>query len=173
MPVVIRMQAYPERMQTIINAKKAKIVDYETKIKFAGEMAADFMRNCISDDIKRQPSTGTLANSIKVTEENLPNMYKVSVGKLDELPIYWYVINYGKKLDGSLFIPGGGKVVSGDFGGERPDSNYQGEAGGAGVRMNYPGKFGVKAYKAVEGKGFVEKTKNWLATNIVSLLKGI
>lgn len=170
----IRITAYPNKLEKVIKVNKSKLFDLQNRVLFAGEMSANYMRDCIVQNTKRRPSTGELANSIRVSVEDSQTMYKVSVGKLEELPIYWYVINYGKKLDGTMFIPGGGKRVRGDFGGEKPDSAYQGTPGGAGVRMNHPGSFGVTAKLSVyPGMGFVEKTKNWLLTNFTSLLSGV
>ncbi len=136
-----------------------------------GRETAEYMGGVVKAETKRHPATGTLASSIQ--SEVIPGiLFTVGVGKVLDLPPYWHVINYGVKLtDGQAFIPGGGKRVSGDFGGNSPDSQYQGVEGGAGVVMNHPGNFAVKAFKAIEGKNYIEKTASWLTGRWRGLVK--
>ena len=62
---------------------------------FAGE-TRDFMRDNITRGIRRKPSSGTLAKSIKVKEtKGIDGTVSFSVGDPNDLPVYWEVVNNG------------------------------------------------------------------------------
>lgn len=132
-----------------------------------GDMAATMMASFIMTSTKRQPSTGALADAI--TKQVIPgvDISAVGIAEKTKLPPYWYVMNYGAKLDGTPFIPGGGAVVPGSFEGERPDPTYRGIPGGAGIRFGKDGrrKIAIKATNPVEPMNYIEQTQAWLDMN--------
>lgn len=150
-------------MVTLINEK---VNEVNNAVKSLGEATADTMRANITASILRRPSTGVLAKSIKTYFFSDPLKTIVGVGALKDLPIYWHVMNYGATIDGTAFVPGMGKTVSGDFGGERANPAYQGTPGGAGIKMSHPGQHAVKASLVVTPKNYIEKTIFWLHTRI-------
>ncbi len=139
-----------------------KIANIERAMRELGNQTAEKMRDTISINTLRKPASSALSNAIQAHEETIGGNFTVGVGKKDVLPPYWYVVNYGVKFTGEDFIPGGGKGVRGDFGGNAPDSTYGGRAGGAGARMTYPGKFVVAAKNPIQPMNYIEKTSTWL-----------
>ncbi len=138
-----------------------KVKDIEKAMFQLGKQTAEQMKEVITTNSLRHPTSDGLAGVIDAHEERLGN-YTVGVGRKSVLPPYWYVLNYGKKFTGEDFIPGGGKTVMGDFAGNAPDGSYAGTPGGAGVRMSHPGTFAVTAQHAIEPVNYIEKTANWL-----------
>ena len=132
-----------------------------------GDMAVTMMASFIMTSTKRQPATGRLANSITKQVKFGTDISAVGIAEKAKLPLYWFVINYGAKLDGSLFIPGGGAIVPGSFDGERPDSTYAGIPGGAGERFRKDARrnMAIKATIPVEPMNYIEKTQSWLDMN--------
>jgi hypothetical protein len=143
------------------NVEKVKLGTFR-----AAQETARHMKEEIETSTLRHPSTGRLSKSIRTHKTSTG----YGVGKITDLPPYWYVQNYGAKVSGGKFIPGGGKKVRGDFAGNAPDGQFAGQPGGAGEKMNHPGKFVVQASHPIEPKRYIEKTKNWLRQNIKNLL---
>lgn len=131
-----------------------------------GQDAADYMAQIIMSSTKRQPSTDRLAKSIYKTTTYGTVQSVTGVADKKFLPPYWYVINYGRKQDGTPFIPGRGEIVPGSFDGEGPDSAYRGIPGGGGVRFGKDGRrnTAVKATHPVEPMNYIEQTQMWLDT---------
>lgn len=154
-------------MENLINSK---VEATEKGIKNLGEATAQNMKQNIEASTLRKPSTGTLADSIKTYYFSDPQKSTLGVGLFDDLPIYWYVMNYGATVSGTPFVPGMGKTVGGDFGGDRPNPSYQGTPGGGGVRFNHPGAHAMRAFLVVTPKNYIEKTLFWLQSKWIGNL---
>jgi len=164
--VKIRIKAYPERAGILAKYIEKNVDSIIPKLEFIAEETKSYMQQYIISNTHRQPATGNLANSI-VNQSTVPNtsLYVIYIGLISELPVYWYVINYGKKFTGEDFVPGGGKPVRGDFNGEPPRPGTT-----ENVRMTYPGKHLVQAEKAVTGMRYIQETYAWLQLNLATLL---
>ena len=71
-----------------------------------------YMRSYILANSKRQGRTGNLARSINIDKETTAGTIRWGIGNLNILrqsAPYFYVVNYGKKITGEEFIPGGKK----------------------------------------------------------------
>ena len=97
-----QMKVIGDPKQFIILVKK-KYAKVEQKVRELGLLTTDIMKLNVTAGIKRPPATGNLAKSIKC--HVFPEL--VGVGKINELPVYWYVVNYGKYFGGGNFIPWG------------------------------------------------------------------
>lgn len=87
------------------------------------------MVNYILSRRKRRPGTRTLTGAI--TYEPIRGMAEIGfrIGNLNILQSkapYWYVLNYGKKVSGERFIPGGGKYRPVMFGNSPADPSLKG-----------------------------------------------
>ena len=140
----------------LIKAIEVKEENLREEVISLGKQARDVMRSNIGQSVRRHPSTGKLGNSIDTEVIQQPSL-RVGVGRITNLPIYWHVVNFGAKVTGEAFFPGGGKRVAGDFGGSRPESTSTGS-----LRMNHPGNFLVQAKKPIAPMNYIEKTANWL-----------
>jgi len=148
------------------------VLDATLALQDMGEITAETMRNHITTNTKRQPASGRLADSIQAHITPLG----VGVGKIADLPEYWYVQNYGTKfIKGTKFLPGSKDgtptTVRGDFGGEKPDSALQGIPGGSGTIMSHPGQFGVTAFKYIEPKNYISKTVSFVKSTWSTFMK--
>lgn len=79
-----------------------KIKNVEVGLKVLGQQAADHMGNTINSNSKH--GTGKLGGEIKVYETG----DGVGVGNVEYLKKaapYWYVLNYGRTIDGGEWIP--------------------------------------------------------------------
>ncbi len=114
-----------------------------------GLRLTEYMQNYINSRRKRRGSTGNLANSITFEAiSTAPAMVGWGIGNisvLNQQAPYWYVINYGKTVGGTPFIPGGGKIVPGSFEGTAPSSALAG---------------GVQKFNYKDGSGFSMKPAN-------------
>lgn len=94
-----------------------------------GKMAHSYMQSFINSNRKREGGTGNLANSITFEPKTGAGTVFVGIGNIDILQArapYWYVTNYGQKITGEPFVPGGGKVRPVDFGGNPPEASLRG-----------------------------------------------
>ena len=94
-----------------------------------GKKAHSYMQNFITKSRKRKGGTGNLSDSITFEPTTGAGFVFVGIGNINLLQSkapYWYVVNYGKKLSGEAFIPGGGKYRPYDFEGNPPDASLRG-----------------------------------------------
>jgi len=75
-----------------------------------GLKTQQYMINYIKTHKHRAGGTGLLESSINLETASSPGSISWGVGAIANLPKYWYVVNYGKKVTGEDFIPGMGKV---------------------------------------------------------------
>ena len=104
-----------------------------------------YMQSYINSHRHRKGGTGNLARSIQLYPQTGAGMVSWGIGRITDLMStapYYYVVNYGKKISGERFIPGGG-LVPGYFGdGNAPDPSMK---GGGTERFTYAkGKFLIK-----------------------------
>jgi len=107
-----------------------------------------YMQSYINSHRHRKGGTGNLARSIQFYPISIAGRVSWGIGKISDLMTtapYYYVVNYGKKVSGERFIPGGGKGVPGYFGdGNAPNSSMKGVGTehfnyGKGKFVMYPG----------------------------------
>lgn len=106
-------------------------INFQSRALNMGKALHKYMQSYINRNRKRQGGTGRLSKAIDfailATAPARIHWGIGSISKLNTIAKYWYVINYGKKVTGGQFIPGGGKFVPGYFGtGNRPDSSLKG-----------------------------------------------
>lgn len=69
--------------------------EFQDKLVELSEETVARMQQIINESIKRPPSSGLLANSIKMDILNTTAGVEIGIGKIADLPIYWEVINNG------------------------------------------------------------------------------
>lgn len=94
-----------------------------------------YMIHYISSHKKRRPSSGKLEKVIQRSSYFKQGQAECSfgIGDIAELNSKfpgWYVLNYGKKITGERFIPGGGQYRPVKFGSSNPDSKLGGTGKG-------------------------------------------
>jgi len=110
-------------------AIKKNWFEFQLGIFEIGKLAHSYMQNFINTNRKRQGGTGNLSKDITFEPKTGAGTVFVGVGNTDILNSrapYWYVTNYGKKITGEPFVPGGGKVRPIDFGGSPPEASLRG-----------------------------------------------
>jgi len=105
-------------------------IDFQYKAFLFGKELHSFMKGYLNAHRHRKGGTGKLAKAITFDADDPAGAVSWGIGNIDvlnkEVP-YWYVINYGRKVSGEPFIPGGGKFVPGFFGnGVAPDPSMRG-----------------------------------------------
>ncbi len=100
-----------------------------------GKRMHTYMINYLSANKKRASKVGSsLANNIKFhTISKSPGQIAWGIGDISQLQRtnpYWYVLNYGKKVSGERFIPGGGQFRPVMYSDGRPQSSLAGHGTG-------------------------------------------
>lgn len=83
-----------------------------------GKSMHAFIRRYINNNTKRVGSTGKTARAINFKEWSTAGRIEWGIGSIDRLnrlAPHWYVLNYGKKITGGRFRPGGGKYIPIEF----------------------------------------------------------
>ena len=103
--------------------------EIQEKVYNLGNQLHAYMITYIKTHKKRTPSTGNLERAIDLKIFSLPAQVGFGIGNLQRLQAlapYWYVLNYGKKVTGERFIPGGRQWRPVRFGNNSADSNLRG-----------------------------------------------
>jgi len=131
----------------------------------------DYMQKYIDSHRKRRGGTDILLNSIQLYRQHGAGSVFWGVGLMSELPPYWYVINYGKKMTGEPFIPGMGKTRPVVF----SDGNADPTLRGAGTGEKYIHKKITGGNEpipsVVRPMNYIQATRARLNANINNLLK--
>lgn len=155
-------------VKIIFNPKAPQVAEFqlqgqlkkvENTLIGLGYKIRDNMRATISANSQRK-STGNLARAVETEINQLPNGLSVGVGNVDTLnnqAEYWYVVNYGKKYDDTVFIPGGNTKT-------RPLPVHT-VGGGVVFRTS---KAGV-GFQPIQPMNFIESTLNWLSGQLSTL----
>ena len=99
-----------------------------------GKQMRQYMVDYINKNRKRNPKTWgkSIIQSIQLeTVATWGGRVEWGIGNIGVLNAnnpYWYVLNYGKKVSGEEFIPGGGKTVGGHFEGSAPRAGGSGQS---------------------------------------------
>lgn len=167
MPYKIKVELKGKKPKDFMKDVMKNIDSIQQGMSDLGDVAVTMMASFIMTSTKRQPATGRLADSITKQVKIGTDVSAVGIAEKSKLPPYWYVMNYGAKLDGSPFIPGDGAIVPGSFDGERPNPDYKGIPGGAGARFRKDGRrnIAVKATIPVEPMNYIEQTQAWMDMN--------
>ena len=83
-----------------------------------GKILHKHMQSYITTNHKRSGATGKLAKGINFNVLSTTGKISWGIGHiptLNQQAHYWYAINYGKKVNGQPFIPGGGKYRPVEF----------------------------------------------------------
>jgi hypothetical protein len=104
-----------------------------------GAKLHSIMRGYINAHRKRQGGTGRTARAINFEPTTSPGLIHWGIGNLDILYAqapWWHVLNYGARIDGRPFVPGGGKVRPVKFtdGDAKPNLRGRGIAGVTGFK---------------------------------------
>jgi len=177
----MRFKCVPKfRTREIINSTITKDWDYfqEKAINLGKKLHKD-MRGYINTHRQRDGGTGHLAKTINFDKKAGAVLDRIwwGIGNLDKLNAeakYWYVINNGKKTDGSEFIPGGGKFVPGFFGsGNLPDANQKGKGKESFTKTKGKGlKIGIRP-GVIRPMNYIEYTSAKLDKEIHKLLQSL
>jgi len=126
-------------------------IDFQYKAFLFGKELHAFMKGYLNAHRHRKGGTGKLAKAITFDVDDSAGIVFWGIGNIDILQKkapYWYVVNYGRKVSGESFVPGGGKFVPGFFGnGVAPNPSMRGvgierftKTSGQGQSMGiYPG----------------------------------
>jgi len=136
---------------------KKRMAHYDKGVEIFSRRTANYMARRVREGVRRKPSTGRLANSIKSYVTFGGGVTVADAGRKSDLPRYWAAVNYGG------IIPGGGKFVRGSFDGEGPDAAFAGVPGGAGVRFkgDKRRRGGMRAKHFIHPMNYIEKTQAW------------
>ena len=96
--------------EIIDNTIRKHWFEFQERAFNIGKLAHSYMINYIKSHKHRAGSSGLLERSINFYPITGAGMVGWGVGLMSELPKYWYVVNYGKKVTGEDFIPGMGKA---------------------------------------------------------------
>lgn len=164
MPYKIKIEQRGQKPKDFMKDVKKNCEAITQAMSDLGDMTATMMASFVMTSTKRQPATGRLADAITKQIKPGIDVSAVGIGEKTKLPPYWFVVNYGVKLDGSPFIPGDGATIPGTFDGNPPDSAYRGIPGGGGERFGKDArrKSAVKATVPIEPMNYIEKTQTWL-----------
>lgn len=146
---------------------------FSTEAKLLGVVLTSYMQSYINSNRKRRGGTGNLSNIIKFYSLNVPGMVSWGIGSIAELnqsAKYWYVINYGKKISGEVFVPYNGKFVPGSFEGNRPNPAFAGEQGVMHFNKGDGSGFGMKAKSVIRNINYIEATRAKLMIDMNRLL---
>jgi len=103
---------------------------FQAKAFELGQKAHAYMINYIKTHKHRVGGEGLLEGSIHFYPITGAVMVGWGVGLISELPKYWYVVNYGKKVTGEDFVPGMGKIRPVVFSDGDADPNKRGAGTG-------------------------------------------
>jgi len=107
---------------------------FQERALVLGYRTLRYMKSYINANRKREGGSGNLAKSVDFVKEAGAGLGRIfwGIGSLDRLNTrapYWYVVNSGKTVSGSPYIPARGGFVPGYFrGGDgRPKAEYAGK----------------------------------------------
>ena len=137
-----------------------------------GNIILQYMQSYINSHRQRQGNTGNLANVMTFRGFSGTGFISWGIGDISLLNSkapYWYVINFGKKITGEAFIPGGGGFVPGYFGqGNRPDPAMKGKGTES---FSYAPRIKMGMYPGViRPINYIEATRHKLDSEINKLL---
>jgi len=173
MLVNISIVSDPNNVQRFSTAlEKNLIAKLEDKLHTLALLTKNVMYTAISSKAKRKFS-GNLGRWIEVEEFRTPDGYWVGIGNIATLNAkakYWYVLNYGKKLSGQTFYPGGSSLM---YGGQTRPVHIPG--GGVIYRtiptlMSTTGKISRNrmGFKPIQPFNYIQTAVNWLSANLSS-----
>ena len=148
-----------------------------------GKNLHKYMQTFINANHKRSGGKGTLAKAVNFTILSTTGMIHWGIGHIPTLQqrakgwgggSYWHVVNYGKKVGGQSFIPGGGKYRPVEFAdGSKPDPSKRGNASIGSSRVTKWAKIskvgGMKP-SVIRPMNFVSASYKMLRQHIVILL---
>jgi hypothetical protein len=130
-----------------------------------GDATVIHLQKTISSSAKRG-STGALGKAIKRYEGDTGTLHWVGIGKYDELPRYWHVVNYGTRFGSTSpyvppanlgFFPG----HTAPNAGKRPSGNAKGEAW---THTGSGSDFFMKPSKPIRPMNYIETTLAYIAS---------
>lgn len=104
--------------------------EFQAKVYNLASITHNYIRNYISTHAKRKPITGNLVNAIDLKIFSGPASIGFGIGNMEILQSkapYWYVVNFGKKVTGEQFSPGGGQWRPVRFGNSPADPQLRGK----------------------------------------------
>lgn len=134
-----------------------------------------FMLDCITNSIKRDPSTGNLIRNITCKFEGVGGQFMWSfwigdISLLDQNAPYWYWQNYGKARSGRTippanrgYFPGSNPPMQGE-GGERWTHTLSGRVSA--------GDYFINPQKAISPMNYIERSANELEIRLNKILDG-
>ncbi len=139
--------------------------ELQAKLVELGEQTAIRMGEIIKSSIKRPGSSGLLENSIKSYLLNDVGGVSIGIGKIDELPRYWEVINSGGYIPPANigFFDGGAPVK----GGSGEQWHHTGGQGG------FEKSYFIHPKKPIEPVKYVDIANQELIGNIEQAVKNI
>jgi hypothetical protein len=140
-----------------------------------GKAIHHYMLSYINNNCKRAGSTGNLEKAINYDIIHGAGIVGFGIGNMDILnsqASYWFVINYGKKITGEMFIPGGGKYRPVEFVDGKADPSLRGVGHSKAtkfVKIDGEGR----TPSIVRPMGYIEATRRKLDAYYIALLKRI
>lgn len=141
-----------------------------------GRNLHSYMINYIKIHKHRFPSFGNLEKRIGFKiDTSHPAQIFWGIGyrpTLTKLAPYWHVLNYGKKITGQRFIPGGGKYRPIKFGGSNANPGLRGQ--GSQLATSWIPIGGGKTPTVIRPINYIEATQyqvNMELRKIIQLLK--
>lgn len=107
--------------------------EIQSQVEELGVYLNNYLITYIYTHTKREPVSHTLGNAFVEGYSKIGGFGKATVGfgigniaTLNAQSPYWYVLNYGVKVTGERFIPGGGQYRPTMFGNTPADPNLRG-----------------------------------------------
>ena len=135
-----------------------------------GARTQQYMIDYIKGHKHRIGSSGLLERSIDLVTQTGAGFVSWGIGTVTGLPNYYYVLNYGKKITGEDFIPGGGKIRPVEFSDGNADSSKRGV--GTGQVWTYKRITGTNEPipSVVRPMNYIEATRFRLNANLRNLI---
>jgi len=138
-----------------------------------GNKLLKYIRNYITTGLHRQGSTGNLAMAITLDRIHGAGKIEWGIGNrevLNRQAPYWYVINYGKKITGEPFIPGGGKYRPVKFTDGNADPSLRGTGRARVTKVRRITK-GTNTPSSIRPTNYIEATRLKLNIDIKNIIR--
>lgn len=147
--------------------------NFQYRAVIVGAKLTHYMRHYITSNRKRAGGTGNLARAIKFEKTIGAGVFSWGIGNINLLNSqakYWYVVNYGKKVSGELFVPGGRKYRPIGFTDGRADSSKRGQGTAKAISFKKIAGGGDPIPSVIRPINYIQATRHQLNKEIRLLL---
>ena len=137
-----------------------------------GATLLHYMKDYINNNTKRAGSKGKLESSITFEPLSTTSMISWGIGNISQLNAqakHWYVINYGKKIDGKRFVPFNGQIRPVEFADGPADPAKRGKGSSQATKFRRV-IGGASKPSPIRPMHYIEATQRMLISHITALL---